>query len=162
MCSQLLDELPIVCTRARRETGSNIGCAFSRSLLQPHLPEGANAPPARQQQRAHPSSDETCGQARRNKFEQITWDEAIDILATNLNRIREKYGSKAVAFIPWSGSYAAINGGMPGAIKRFGNIFEGTIVVDGVDSECLQVCRRSLPIWQAVWPPSFWDRNRKT
>ncbi len=48
MCSKLLDELPIVCTRARRKTGSDIGCAFSRSFLQPHLPEGADAPPARQ------------------------------------------------------------------------------------------------------------------
>ena len=82
------------------------------------------------------------GKRGENKFEQITWDEAIDILATNLNRIREKYGSKAVAFIPWSGSYAAFNGGMPGAIKRFG-------------------CRRALSIWQAGGPASFWDRNRK-
>lgn len=73
------------------------------------------------------------GKRGENKFEQISWDEAIHILADNLNKIKEKYGSKAVAFLPWSGSYASINGGMPGAIKRFANIFEGTVIVDGVD-----------------------------
>jgi molybdopterin-containing oxidoreductase family molybdopterin binding subunit len=30
------------------------------------------------------------GKRGENKFEQITWDEAIDILADNLNKIKEK------------------------------------------------------------------------
>jgi len=101
------------------------------------------------------------GKRGENKFEQITWDEAIDILADNLNKIKEKYGSKAVAFLPWSGSYAAINGGMPGAIKRFANLFEGTVVVDGVDFGMPTGMSQVVANMAGGMASLFWVPNRK-
>ena len=66
--------------RARRETGSNIGCAFSRSFLQPHLPEGLTHPQRvnSKERILHPMK--RVGKRGENKFEQITWDEAIEYI----------------------------------------------------------------------------------
>ena len=44
------------------------------------------------------------------KFQRISWDEAYDIMYSQITRIRKKYGSSAI-FIPYgTGSYTNING----------------------------------------------------
>lgn len=68
------------------------------------------------------------------QWERISWEEAISTIASEMNRVRENYGSKAVAFMPMSGSYGVINGGMAGAIQRFASLVEGTVVTGAIDS----------------------------
>ena len=44
------------------------------------------------------------------KFERISWDEALDILAAQIKRVKEEYGNSAI-YIPYgTGSYNQING----------------------------------------------------
>jgi len=44
------------------------------------------------------------------KFERISWDEATDLMAENLRRIKEKYGNESI-YVPYgTGSYNQING----------------------------------------------------
>ncbi len=53
------------------------------------------------------------GKRGEGKFERISWDEAIDLMAENINRIIEKYGNEAL-YIPYgTGSYNQINGKWP-------------------------------------------------
>lgn len=50
------------------------------------------------------------GKRGEGKFERISWDEATDIMATNLTRIKEKYGNESI-YVPYgTGSYNQING----------------------------------------------------
>ncbi len=47
------------------------------------------------------------------KFERISWDEATDLMAKNINRIKEKYGSEAL-YIPYgTGGYNQVCGKWP-------------------------------------------------
>jgi len=50
------------------------------------------------------------GERGQGKFERISWDEALDLLASEISRIREQYGNSAI-YIPYgTGSYNQING----------------------------------------------------
>ena len=61
------------------------------------------------------------------QWQQISWDEAISTISDQFSRISQQYGSKAVGFIPVSGNYGMVNG-MGGAISRFANVFQGTML----------------------------------
>lgn len=74
------------------------------------------------------------GKRGENKWERISWEEAIKTIASEFNRVKEKYGSNAVAFAPMSGNYGIINGGLAGAIQRFAAIFQGTVAGGAIDS----------------------------
>lgn len=74
------------------------------------------------------------GKRGEGKWERISWEEAIDTIARRFDEVRKKYGSRAVAFMPMSGNYGVINGGLAGAIMRFANLFEGTLVTGAIDS----------------------------
>jgi len=73
------------------------------------------------------------GERGEGKWERISWDEAINTIATKLSEIRDKYDSKAVAFLPASGYYGYLNGSY-GAVIRFANIFGGTYGEGALDS----------------------------
>src|SRR4030043_2248179 len=47
------------------------------------------------------------GERGEGKFERISWDEALDILAGELNRVRETYGPAAILF-KWSGGDTSV------------------------------------------------------
>jgi len=50
------------------------------------------------------------GRRGEGKFERISWDEALDLVASELSRVKEKYGNSAL-FVPYgTGSYNQING----------------------------------------------------
>ncbi len=66
------------------------------------------------------------------EWKRISWDEAISTIAQQFNRVRQQYGSSAVAFVPVSGNYGMING-MGGAVSRFANVFQGTMLGVSVD-----------------------------
>jgi len=73
------------------------------------------------------------GKRGENKWERITWEEAISTIASEFSRVRDEYGSRAVMFAPMSGNYGIINGGTAGAIQRFASIFEGTVATGSID-----------------------------
>ena len=74
------------------------------------------------------------GNRGEGKWQRITWDEAIDTIATKLNDIKTNYGSRAVLFAQLSGNYGIINGGYMGAFSMFANIFGATSADNAVDS----------------------------
>lgn len=73
------------------------------------------------------------GKRGENKWQRISWEEAYAVIAENLNRIKEKYGSRAVAFAPLSGNYGIVNGALAGAISRFAHQFGGTLLAEAID-----------------------------
>ncbi|MFC5999622.1 molybdopterin-dependent oxidoreductase [Quadrisphaera sp. GCM10027208] len=73
------------------------------------------------------------GKRGENLWEEISWDEALDEIATKLTGIRQRYGNKAVCFAPLSGSYAILNGALAGAAHRMANVLGGTLAVDSID-----------------------------
>ena len=57
------------------------------------------------------------------KFEPITWDEALDTVASKLKRVKETYGCGAIFFIRGSGSPSQLHG--PLTVSRLLNMFGG-------------------------------------
>ena len=65
------------------------------------------------------------GRRGEGRFQRISWDEAYDLLAGELLRVRERYGNSAL-FIPYgTGSYNQINGVPPA--RRLLNLFGGCL-----------------------------------
>jgi anaerobic dimethyl sulfoxide reductase subunit A len=59
------------------------------------------------------------------RFERISWDEALDKIAGEIQRVREKYGSSAL-FVPYgTGSYSQINGSH--TARRLMNLSGGSL-----------------------------------
>ncbi len=50
------------------------------------------------------------GERGQGKFERITWDEALDTVAENLNRIKATYGNSAILFLPGAGNQGLLHG----------------------------------------------------
>lgn len=73
------------------------------------------------------------GERGEGKWERISWDEAINTIATRFAETRDKHGSRAVAFLPTSGYYGYLNG-FYGSVVRFANVFGGTYGEGALDS----------------------------
>lgn len=63
------------------------------------------------------------GKRGEGKFERISWEEAWDIIARQLNEVKAKYGSRSAAFIYMTGNLAKFSWE---SIDRFARCFEGT------------------------------------
>ncbi|MGE5141704.1 MAG: molybdopterin-dependent oxidoreductase, partial [Rudaea sp.] len=62
------------------------------------------------------------GEAR---FERVSWDEALDTIAAQIRRVKEKYGNSAL-FVPYgTGSYSQTNGRQ--TVQRLMNLFGGCL-----------------------------------
>jgi molybdopterin-containing oxidoreductase family molybdopterin binding subunit len=57
------------------------------------------------------------GERGEDKWEQISWDEAISMIVDRFTGIREEYGDSALAFLPISGNYGAVHGSGGIAVK---------------------------------------------
>lgn len=69
------------------------------------------------------------------EWEQITWDEAIDEIATRWQGIIDEYGPEAMALHAASGSFAIMSGGRPWAPwARFGKLLGATTLSMPVDA----------------------------
>ncbi len=68
-----------------------------------------------------------------NRWQEISWDQALDEIAAKLAAIQEKHGKKAVCVAPLSGSYSIINGAIAGAGHRFANLAGATLGADAID-----------------------------
>jgi len=65
------------------------------------------------------------GERGEGKFEQISWDEALDTIAGEFERIKAKYGNGAL-FVPYgTGSYNQLNGSH--VARRLMNLFGGCL-----------------------------------
>ena len=65
------------------------------------------------------------GKRGEGKFERISWDEALDLMTENLQKVKEKYGNSAM-YIPYgTGSYNQINGRQTAA--RLLNLYGGAL-----------------------------------
>lgn len=65
------------------------------------------------------------GRRGEGRFEQITWDEALDTLAGQMQRVRAQYGNAAL-FVPYgTGSYNQLNGSQ--TARRLMNLFGGCL-----------------------------------
>ncbi len=65
------------------------------------------------------------GKRGEGKFERISWDEALDLMASELQRVKEKYGNSAL-YVPYgTGSYSQTNGRQ--TAQRLMNLFGGSL-----------------------------------
>jgi anaerobic dimethyl sulfoxide reductase subunit A len=65
------------------------------------------------------------GERGEGKFERISWDEALDMLAGHMRRVKETYGNGAL-FVPYgTGSYNQLNGSQ--TARRLMNLFGGCL-----------------------------------
>ena len=65
------------------------------------------------------------GKRGEGKFERITWDEALDLLAGELKRVKASYGNDAILVPYGTGSYSQTNGRQTAA--RLMNLFGGSL-----------------------------------
>ena len=65
------------------------------------------------------------GKRGEGKFERISWDEAYDILASQIDRVRDKYGNQAILVPYGTGSYNQVGGRQTAA--RMMNLLGGSL-----------------------------------
>ncbi|NHB68264.1 molybdopterin-dependent oxidoreductase [Bacteroidales bacterium M08MB] len=65
------------------------------------------------------------GERGSGEFEKISWDEALDLLASEIKRVKEKYGNSAILVPYGTGSYNQINGRQTAA--RLINLLGGSL-----------------------------------
>lgn len=53
------------------------------------------------------------GERGEGKFERISWDEALDIVANKMKEIKEKYGNSSILFVPGAGNQGMLHGVTP-------------------------------------------------
>jgi len=70
----------------------------------------------------------------RSRYERISWDEAATLVASELTRVRDTYGSSAISGITSSHHNWGIVGYKMGPFGRFLNLVQGTPVLDNPDS----------------------------
>lgn len=73
------------------------------------------------------------GNRGEGKWKRISWDEARDTIVSELNKIKEKHGSQALAFAGVSGSLSTLDSGSWGIYQRLFNSLKGTIVDGTLD-----------------------------
>src|SRR6056297_315935 len=65
------------------------------------------------------------GKRGEGKFEPVSWDEALDILANQIKRVRDKYGNSSILVPYGTGSYNQLNGRQTAA--RLMNLIGGSL-----------------------------------
>lgn len=74
------------------------------------------------------------GERGSGQFEEISWDEAINEVASKWKKIAKESGPEAIGFCPGSGVFGSINGVAPGDPReRLRNIFGYTFLDKGYD-----------------------------
>ena len=74
------------------------------------------------------------GKRGEDKWKRISWDEAINTIVDNMNRISKKYGKQANSFIGCSGSYATLSSPFSGSFTRLKNVMEATFISISLDT----------------------------
>ncbi len=72
------------------------------------------------------------GERGEGKFERISWDEALDTVSNQLNRVKEIYGPSAIFYIGYTGAIGYLHN--PGTVQRLLNMFGGCTTAWGDSS----------------------------
>lgn len=67
------------------------------------------------------------------KWQEISWDEAIDTVVEEFQAVREQYGSQAIAFTQGSGNYGILSSSHFGAVARFFAALDATTLENTLD-----------------------------
>ncbi len=73
------------------------------------------------------------GKRGEDKWERISWDEAIDTITDKFNGIREKYGNQALSFTSCSGSYGTLSSPFSSMYSRLKNVTGATYLSSSLD-----------------------------
>ena len=72
------------------------------------------------------------GERGKGVFERISWDEALDIIASKMKEIRDKYGNSSILFVPGAGNQGMLHGVTPSGLML--NQFGGYTRMWGIPS----------------------------
>ena len=67
------------------------------------------------------------------KWQEISWDEAIDMVVENFTAVRETYGSRAIALTEGSGNYGTLSSSHFGATTRLFATLDATVLSNTLD-----------------------------
>lgn len=94
------------------------------------------------------------GKRGSNKWERITWDEAIHIISEKFSATQKKYGKTALGFHTASGDFGTLNGVWPGSISLLAKELGATHIEQCVDAGFIPGINRVCGPW-----PGAWNRN---
>ena len=103
------------------------------------------------------------GERGENKWERISWDEAITTITDQWKDIQQQYGKAAVCFLTGAGNYALLNGALPGAGGRFQNLIGASSINNCVDDAIVVGVDRVLSYagdWSTTNEPADWANAR--
>ena len=94
------------------------------------------------------------GERGSNKWERISWDEAINTIAEKFGAVQKKHGKTAVAFHIASGDFGTLNGCWPGSVGLLQKVLGATNIAQSVDAGFVTGINRVCGFW-----PGAWNRN---
>lgn len=74
------------------------------------------------------------GERGENKWERISWDEAIDEVTQKFMEIQQTYGPQALSFYTISGNIGMLHGGSPGLSQLLKNVLGATQIGSAIDN----------------------------
>ncbi len=103
------------------------------------------------------------GERGENKWERISWDEAITAITDQWKSMQQQYGKAAVCFLTGAGNEALLNGVLPGGVGRFQALIGGSSIVNCVDDAIVAGVDRVLSYngdWSTTNEPADWANAR--
>ncbi|WP_441389674.1 molybdopterin-containing oxidoreductase family protein [Ancrocorticia sp.] len=67
------------------------------------------------------------------QWQEISWDEAIDMVVENFTAVKEQYGSSAIALTEGSGNYGTLSSSHFGAVRRLFAALDATVLSNTLD-----------------------------
>jgi molybdopterin-containing oxidoreductase family molybdopterin binding subunit len=91
------------------------------------------------------------GERGSNRWERISWNEAIGTIAHQFGAVQSKYGKTALAFHTASGDFGTLNGVWPGSVGLLQKALGATNIAQSVDAGFLPGINRVCGFWPGAW-----------